>query len=49
MDFAQFQNDGERRSSTNSKWVGTPKVSSYIVAMSIVAGLIFAWVGLCAI
>jgi hypothetical protein len=49
MHLAEFENDGATRSTTISKWIGAPSISSYLVALTIAAGLVFAWVGLCAI
>jgi hypothetical protein len=49
MDFAQFQNGSGRRSVTDYKRIRAPEFSSYLVAMGIAAGLIFAWMGLNAI
>jgi hypothetical protein len=49
MEFAQFENDSVSRSVTDSKWTGTPGLSAYFVAATNAAGLIFTWIGLCAI
>jgi hypothetical protein len=49
MEFAQFKNDSVSRSAPDTKWIRTPAFASYFIAVTIAVGLIFIWVGLCAV